>query len=112
MSRAYSSPSLLIEFSADRAFCLQSGSDIRDSMEITNICSKLALLTIAFPRLRILWARDPRATVDLFCALKQGQPDVDTATALAVGTEAEQGDGDGSGAPGATAAGGGAGQAR
>ena len=55
MGRFYRSPCLLIEFSADRAFLLQTSADIRDSVEASNICSKLALLCIAFPGLRLLW---------------------------------------------------------
>lgn len=45
----------------------------------------MALLAIAFPKLRILWTRDPHRTVELFVALKQGQPEVDTAAAMAKG---------------------------
>ena len=68
---------------------LRVGSDIRDAVEVTNICSKLALLCIAFPTLRLLWSRDSRFTASLFEALKQGQPEPDTAAAMALGTDAD-----------------------
>ena len=62
MCQDYSAAALLIEFTADRAFLLQSASDIKEQMELNNICSKMALLAIAFPKLRILWTRDPHRT--------------------------------------------------
>ena len=49
MCQDYSAAALLIEFTADRAFLLQSASDIKEQMELNNICSKMALLAIAFP---------------------------------------------------------------
>ena len=49
------------------------------------VCAKLALLAMAFPNLRVVWSTDARFTVDLFVALKKGQPDVDAAAAHAAG---------------------------
>lgn len=37
----------------------------------SNIVSKLTLLVLHFPNLRILWSRSPHATVDLFKAIER-----------------------------------------
>jgi DNA excision repair protein ERCC-4 len=89
MSRHYATPALLVEFSSERAFLLQTAADIRDAIDPQNICSKLALLALAFPQLRILWSRDARHTVDLFAALKAGQPEPDANAAMAMGVAAD-----------------------
>ena len=41
MCQDYSAAALLIEFTADRAFLLQSAADIKEQMELNNICSKV-----------------------------------------------------------------------
>lgn len=41
-------------------------TNVKPQIDPQNICSKLALLTLAFPQLRILWSRDARHTVS-FC---------------------------------------------
>ncbi len=47
--------------------------------------SKLVLLTVHFPRLRLLWSRSLHATADLFRALKDGRDEPDPLAAAAVG---------------------------
>ena len=83
------------EFSAGAAFGLQSLSDIGAEPSLAGACSKVALLLMAFPRLRLLWSRDARATVELFLALKAGRPEPRLEAALAAGAELGAGDGDG-----------------
>ncbi len=53
--------------------------------------SKLTLLTIHFPRLRILWCQSPYATAQIIDELKMGreEPDVKEALAIVGDTEAE-----------------------
>jgi hypothetical protein len=51
-----------------------SSVDSDDSVSILQISGKLALLTLHFPQLRILWSRSPYETAQLFQDLKQGQP--------------------------------------
>ena len=77
MSRHFQLPVLLIEFSEDREFrLLQSAlpSDIR----VGHLISRLVLLTLNFPRLRLLWMRSPYATAAFFKTLKSkhDEPDV------------------------------------
>lgn len=50
-----------------------------------SLISKLCLLTLHFPRLRIIWSRSLHATADIFRALKVNQDDPDPITAAAVG---------------------------
>lgn len=48
-----------------------------ESMSNIDITQKLQLLTISFPKLRIVWSPSPYATAQLFEELKQnrGEPD-------------------------------------
>ena len=47
--------------------------------------SKLTLLALHFPRLRVIWSRSLHATADMFRALKANQDDPDPIAAQAVG---------------------------
>lgn len=51
-----------------------------------SLISKLCLLTLHFPRLRIIWSRSLHATADIFRALKVNQDEPEPVTAAAVGT--------------------------
>lgn len=87
MRRFYQTPVLLIEFTQGKAFSLQDASDISSEILATNIISKLTLLVLHFPSLRIVWSRSPHATVELFKVIKRNQeePDMDAAAALGNG---------------------------
>jgi ERCC4-type nuclease len=73
MSKFYDVPALLIEFAEDKVFSLQPVSDIGSEIANNNIISKLVLLVLHFPQMRILWSRSPTATVDLFLTVKEKQ---------------------------------------
>ncbi|KAK1930615.1 DNA repair endonuclease XPF [Phytophthora citrophthora] len=87
MRRFYKTPVLLIEFTQGKAFSLQDVSELGSEINATNIVSKLTLLILHFPSLRILWSRSPHATVDLFKIVKkyQDEPDMEAAAALGNG---------------------------
>ncbi|RLN96038.1 hypothetical protein BBJ28_00020404 [Nothophytophthora sp. Chile5] len=91
MRRFYKTPVLLIEFTQGKAFSLQDVSELSTEISASNIVSKLTLLILHFPALRILWSRSPHATVDLFRIIKkyQEEPDMETAAALGNGLPAE-----------------------
>ncbi|CAN8272893.1 unnamed protein product [Cochlearia groenlandica] len=91
MSRYYRIPVLLIEFSQDKSFSFQSASDISDDVTPYNIISKLALLVLHFPRLRIIWSRSLHATAEIFTALKSNQDEPDETRAVRVGVPSEEG---------------------
>ena len=71
MSKHYKCPCLLIEFDPEKTFELQSKHDLGGDIKMDSICSKLALLTMHFPKLRILWSRSPHETLKLFKKLKR-----------------------------------------
>lgn len=91
MVRYYRIPVLLIEFSQDKSFSFQSASDIGDDVTPNSIISKLSLLVLHFPRLRIIWSRSLHATADIFATLKANQDEPDESKATRVGVPSEDG---------------------
>ncbi|XP_028762572.1 DNA repair endonuclease UVH1 isoform X2 [Neltuma alba] len=91
MVRYYRIPVLLIEFSQDKSFSFQSASDIGDDVTPNSIISKLSLLALHFPRLRIIWSRSLHATAEIFASLKANQDEPDEAKAMRVGVPSEEG---------------------
>ncbi|XP_039630424.1 DNA repair endonuclease XPF [Polypterus senegalus] len=89
MSRFYRRPVLLIEFDPRKPFSLTARTDIRQEISANDITSKLTLLTLHFPRLRLLWCPSPHATAELFEELKRNRPQPDATAAMAVTAESE-----------------------
>ncbi|KAL1491136.1 hypothetical protein ABEB36_011778 [Hypothenemus hampei] len=75
MQRYYAKPMLLIEFDQNKAFGWKSQFMISQEESETNfgVQEKLLLLTIHFPKLKIIWSPSPYATAQLFEELKQGK---------------------------------------
>ncbi|GFP96491.1 DNA repair endonuclease uvh1 [Phtheirospermum japonicum] len=91
MSRYYRIPVLLIEFSQDKSFSFQSANDIADDVTPHSIISKLSLLVLHFPRLRIVWSRSLHATAEIFTVLKANQDEPHEAKAIRIGVPSEDG---------------------
>ncbi|KAK9121248.1 hypothetical protein Syun_018865 [Stephania yunnanensis] len=91
MSRYYKIPVLLIEFSQDKSFSFQSASDLGDDVTPTSIISKLSLLVLHFPRLRLVWSRSLHATAEIFSLLKANQDEPDEIKAVRVGVPSDEG---------------------
>lgn len=89
MCRYYKRPILLIEFDPNKPFSLTSRSSFHQEISVNDITSKITLLTLHFPRLRILWCPSPYATAELFEELKQNRPQPDAATAMAITADSE-----------------------
>ncbi|XP_037007106.2 DNA repair endonuclease XPF [Artibeus jamaicensis] len=89
MSRYYKRPVLLIEFDPSKPFSLVARGAFHQEISSNDVSSKLTLLTLHFPRLRILWCCSPHATAELFEELKQNKPQPDAATAMAVTADSE-----------------------
>ncbi|KAG8836654.1 hypothetical protein FRB91_008550 [Serendipita sp. 411] len=107
MSAHYKEPLLLIEFEHDQSFSLQTLLDAKsgaklvgkypakkpggppdsDTIENTSVQSKLVLLTLAFPRLRIIWSSSPYATTEIFADLKNKNMQPDPVKAAMIGAE-------------------------
>ena len=77
MASAYEVPVLLIEFDPDKPFYLlqsRSASALRRSdLSPTDLISKLVLLLLHNPKLKLLWTSAPRLTCDIFFDLKRNQ---------------------------------------
>ena len=58
---------------------------IKRAGQANSLISKLTLLTLHFPRLRLIWSRSLHASADLFRALKSNQDDPDPLVAASVG---------------------------
>ncbi|KAJ7236893.1 hypothetical protein B0H12DRAFT_1256169 [Mycena haematopus] len=106
MSVHYKHPILLIEFEEDKAFSLEIVSEIKSHAKPTGkyppkksggsseqeyaspmLQSKLVLLMLSFPRVRIIWASSPYATAEIFADLKANTPEPDPRKAIAVGAD-------------------------
>ncbi|PFH49381.1 hypothetical protein AMATHDRAFT_147779 [Amanita thiersii Skay4041] len=110
MSVHYKYPVLLIEFEEDKAFSLDLVSDLKSYVKPTGkypapkpksnvgdpnnysnstitIQSKLVLLTLSFPRLRIIWSSSPHASAEIFRELKVSNPEPNPEKAIATGTD-------------------------
>ncbi|KAF8580272.1 hypothetical protein K439DRAFT_1415468 [Ramaria rubella] len=108
MSVHYKQPILLIEFEEHKSFSLEIVADIKSYAKPTgkypvkkkvgpgqsgsapaamSIQSKLVLLTLTFPRVRVIWSSSPYATAEIFNDLKLHNSEPDPAKAIAVGVE-------------------------
>ena len=87
MTRFYRKPVLLIEFNESKSFSLQAKGSIKGDISLQNISSKLTLLTIHFPKLRILWSQSPQLTAEIFEELKSNAEQPNAEVAMAVGVE-------------------------
>jgi DNA excision repair protein ERCC-4 len=57
----------------------------------TDLRSKLVLLTLSFPRLRIIWSSSPYETVEIFRDLKENRDEPDAEKASNVGKDEDAG---------------------
>ncbi|SMQ50611.1 unnamed protein product [Zymoseptoria tritici ST99CH_3D7] len=89
MLQYYKAPMLLIEFDAQKAFTLEPFADYSASSSSnlvgSDLQSKLVLLTLAFPRLRIIWSSSPYQTAEIFEELKKQQDEPDPIRAVQLG---------------------------
>ncbi|KAG8686724.1 hypothetical protein FRC08_012350 [Ceratobasidium sp. 394] len=100
MTAHYKQPVLLIEFEENKSFSLEAFQDPRPAARkrdksdkgpsadsLYEIQSKLVLLTLAFPQLRIIWSSSPYATADIFADFKANHREPDPALAISIGAE-------------------------
>lgn len=87
MTRYYTKPVLLIEFDENKPFMLQGRYYLSSDISSNDITSKLQLLTLHFPRLRIVWSQSPFASAQLFHELKDGREEPISSVAAAIGQE-------------------------
>ncbi|ORX93909.1 DNA repair endonuclease XPF [Basidiobolus meristosporus CBS 931.73] len=87
MSVHYKVPILLIEFDESKSFSLQSLGEMKSDIGLNDLSSKLVLLTIHFPKLRLIWSSSPHATAKIFEDLKKNHDEPDIHKAMTVGVE-------------------------
>lgn len=89
MTRFYSKAILLIEFDQNRPFHLQGRLMLSRESESNSIdiMQKLQLLTIHYPKLRLVWSPSPYATAQLFEELKQNKEEPSVETASQIGSD-------------------------
>ncbi len=90
----YKNPMLLIEFDQNKSFTLEPFADLSGNMRSVNpneapsdLQSKIVLLTLAFPRLRIIWSSSPYQTAEIFENLKTQEPEPDPIAAVRAGLD-------------------------
>lgn len=64
-----------------------AGPDDQSNFSSPILQSKIVLLTISFPRLRIIWSSSPYATSDIFNDLKANNPEPDPIKAISLGAD-------------------------
>ncbi|XP_015186628.1 PREDICTED: DNA repair endonuclease XPF isoform X1 [Polistes dominula] len=91
MSRYYSKPMLLIEFDQNKPFCFQGCYYMGKDVNSFAVTSKLQLLTLHFPKLKLVWSQSPHASAQLFEELKSGrdQPSAEKAATIGVDENTE-----------------------
>ena len=92
MLQHYKHPMLLIEFDHNKSFTLDPFADLTSASalrlpdsENKDLQSKLVLLTLAFPRLKIIWSSGPYQTAEIFEELKKQQEEPDPLKAVQIG---------------------------
>ncbi|KAH6607405.1 dna excision repair ercc-4 [Trichoderma cornu-damae] len=94
MLQHYRSAMLLIEFDQNKSFTLEPFADLSGSLSSvapanasSDLQSKLVLLTLAFPRLRIVWSSSPYETAEIFASLKTLEHEPDPVAAVQAGLD-------------------------
>lgn len=85
MSKFYKCPALLIEFDPEKSFSLINSNELGMDIRADSICSKMVILTLHFPKLRILWSKSPHESLRIFKALKANHDEVDVEMAAEIG---------------------------
>lgn len=91
MFQHYRNVLLLIEFDQNKSFTLEPFADLSGGVVPASVSSdlqsKLVLLTLAFPRLRIIWSSSLFQTAEMFESLKAQEPEPDPLAAVRAGLD-------------------------
>ncbi|ORY12296.1 hypothetical protein BCR34DRAFT_482753 [Clohesyomyces aquaticus] len=93
MMEHYKSPMLLIEFDQNKSFTLEPFSDLSVPTTTAGLAvapdlqGKIVMLTLAFPRLKIIWSSSPYQTAEIFSELKKQQDEPDPLKAVQLGLD-------------------------
>ena len=111
MQRYYRHFFLLIEFDRLKAFTLDpfaemvgkagaGGGGVEAAAESRDLQAKLVLLTLAFPRLKIIWSSSPFQSAEIVAEIKKNNEEPDPVAAVRVGLVTGEGEGEGGGGGG------------
>ncbi|PVV02734.1 hypothetical protein BB560_002803 [Smittium megazygosporum] len=87
MTNHYKHPLLLIEFESNLSFSFSNIRDFTSDFFLSDSISKLILLVLTFPKVRILWSTSPEMSSSYFLDLKSNHPEPDAERAVKMGTE-------------------------
>ncbi|KAF2712722.1 DNA repair protein [Pleomassaria siparia CBS 279.74] len=93
MLQHYKYPMLLIEFDQNKSFTLEPFSDLfgpttsAGFAAAPDLQAKIVMLTLAFPRLKIIWSSSPYQTAEIFEELKKQQEEPDPLRAVQIGLD-------------------------
>lgn len=98
----YRSPMLLVEFDENKSFTLEPFADLSGSAASVSadrageqdLQSRIVLLTLAFPRLRVIWSSSPYETAEIFERLKAQEAEPDPVAAVRAGLDRDEGVGE------------------
>lgn len=65
----------------------QAGPSDQPNYNSPTIQAKIVLLTLTFPRVRIIWSSSPYATSEIFNDLKANDPEPDAAKSVTIGAD-------------------------
>jgi len=86
MTKYYKCPCLLIEFHPSKSFRLLNAAELTGEIKTDCIISKISLLVMHFPKLRLLWSRGPHETFKIFKTLKENHQEVNVEDAMLIGS--------------------------
>ncbi|KAH8717062.1 hypothetical protein GQ44DRAFT_762307 [Phaeosphaeriaceae sp. PMI808] len=102
MLQHYKHAMLLIEFNQNKSFTLEPFTDFSAPLSVASgvagtpdLQGKLVMLTLAFPRLRIIWSSSPYQTAEIFHELKKQQDEPDPLRAVQLGLDPNMQGGEG-----------------
>lgn len=94
MFQHYRNPMVLIEFDQNKSFTLEPFADLSGRLSSvapdntsSDLHSKIVLLTLAFPKLRIIWSSSPYQTAEIFESLKAQESEPDPMAAVRAGLD-------------------------
>jgi len=87
MCRHYKLPVLLVEFDQERSFYMYTNHQMGDTISSKDIISKMCLLIMHFPQMRLVWSRGAQATASQFLNLKKNREEPLLDQAVVVGTD-------------------------
>lgn len=90
MTLHYKIPILLIEFDKNKGFMLLGDQDLGSEIKAWDITSRISLLLLHFPKVRIIWAMNCDAGAEIFVDLKRNQEPPSVETAQSIGVESKE----------------------